>query len=108
MKVQTGLVLTLFVLAGSGLANAGALFTDDFETGLSEKWVIGDFPQGDVGTWDVVEKEGNKFLQIDATASWTLASYPGVASLNEHENIWARVRFRMDSGSGPEGGNASV
>lgn len=102
MKIQTALFLTvLLVLVSFGVAHAKALFADDFEGGLSGKWVIEDFQEAG-GKGEVVDEKGNKVLKIDATASWTLASYPGVASLKDYNELWATVRFKIDAGATPE------
>ena len=92
----------LFVFV-SGLwtnVNAKTLFADDFEGGLSDKWVIAN--QDGEGEWKVTNEKGNKFLQKTGE-TWSIISVDGIASLKDHKKIWATARIRADSQDANEG-----
>lgn len=98
MKRKVLLTMLFFALVSFGFVHAKALFVDDFEGGLSDKWIFRDL-EGK-GKWEVVEDEGNKVLKVDATGSWSGASFDEVASLKEHNELWATDRVKVDAATG--------
>ncbi|MBM3210803.1 hypothetical protein FJZ33_01185 [Candidatus Poribacteria bacterium] len=86
------LILTLLVLfVFVSFAGARTLFFDDFEGKAKGNWVFTDV-EGK-GTWEVTKFDGKGVLKAASINAWTGATVDGVASLKNHNEIWASCMF---------------
>jgi len=97
MKARLSLVLSLFMMAFCGSAIAGTLFVDDFEV-KAKKWVFSDI-EGK-GIWEVTKFEGKGVFKVTSIGAWTGATVDGVASLKDHDEIWAICKFKAEQDIG--------
>ena len=99
MKARNILTMLFTMFALLGMANAEPLFVDDFEAGLSDDWVIGHL--SGQSEWEVVDLDGNSVLRVDSTGGgWTGATVDALASIGEHDQLWATCRFMAEQDVG--------
>ena len=99
MKAVNSLTIILLLFAGFSIAFADTLFSDDFEGGLKDYWVVTDI-DGE-GKWEVVVEAGNSMLKVDAlSGAWTGATVDSIASLKEYGQLWATCRFKAEQDIG--------
>jgi len=95
MKFGAFFLALVLIFAFSCTVKAANLFSDDFENGLSDDWVV--FHLDGAPVWEVVEEDGNSVLKVDSSgAGWTGATFDGVAGLDGNAEIWAICRFRVE------------
>lgn len=95
MKARSILTTMSMMFVLLGIANAEPLFTDDFEAGLSDGWIVGHL--SGQSQWEVVDLDGNSVLRVDSTGGgWTGATMDAVASLGVHDELWATCKFMAE------------
>lgn len=100
MRVTQNLTIIFLFFVAFNIAFAETLLFDDFESGLEEYWIVTDIDGA--GKWEVIAEDGNSMLRVDALGdAWTGATVDGIASLEEHDALWAtcRCKVQQDIGS---------
>ncbi|MDQ1317493.1 MAG: hypothetical protein QG588_1145 [Candidatus Poribacteria bacterium] len=101
MKNLIVLGMTLvFIVGFSTILEAKVLFSDNFESGLSNRWIFSERGGNDV--WKVVTESGNHILQKTGSL-WTIISVDGVGSPKDYKELWAIARIRCDVATADEG-----
>ena len=96
--LMTLLPMLLFASFSFLVANAETLFVDDFEGGTKGKWVFADL-EGK-GKWGAAKFEGRGVFKVDSIGAWTGATVAGVASLKDHDELWATCKFKCEQDIG--------
>lgn len=106
LKVTSNLlVILILTILSFSTAYAVLLFSDDFESGLSKRWIIAN--RSGQGKWAIAVENGNHFFQ-KTTDAWSIASVDGVGGLNEHKELWASCRLRADTATANEGAEVGL
>jgi len=94
MRTTRILTIVILLIGCTRIASAEVLFSDDFEAGLQDYWVVSHL-DGEPA-WEVVVEDGSSVLKVDASGgAWTIASVDSVASLGENDELWTTCKIKL-------------